>query len=143
MHVASLVATGFSVITTLQRSETLAEHLVVAYGMERSCRRVRSTELAVLDLEDEGSDARARITEECRRAMDEDRCGAIVLGCAGMADLAGELTKELGLPVIDGVAAAVKLAEAVAGMGLGTSKHGDYAPPLPKSYEGEMARFAP
>jgi hypothetical protein len=31
----------------------------------------------------------------------------------------------------------------VAGLGLGTSKAGGYAPPLRKRYAGELERFAP
>ena len=84
-----------------------------------------------------------RLRDEIARAVAEDRCEAIVLGCAGMADLNAALAAEFGLPVIDGVAAAVKLVEAVAGLGLGTSKAGGYAAPLPKRYAGEMERFAP
>ena len=45
--------------------------------------------------------------------------------------------------MIDGVAAAVKLIEAVVGLGLGTSKVCGYAPALPKEYVGAMGRFAP
>ena len=51
------------------------------------------------------------------------------------------LAEEFGLPVIDGVAAAVKLVEALVGLGLATSKVGGYAPPLPKPFTGELARF--
>jgi allantoin racemase len=87
MHAASMIATGFSVVTTLERTRIISEHLVQAYGMARFCRKVRATELAVLDLEDESSDARRIIAAECRRALAEDGSGAIVLGCAGMADL--------------------------------------------------------
>ena len=85
----------------------------------------------------------ARLKEEIGRAVVEDRCEAIVLGCAGMADLNASLAAEFGLPVIDGVAAAVKLVEAVVGLGLGTSKALGYAPPLPKRYAGAMEQFAP
>jgi allantoin racemase len=46
------------------------------------------------------------------------------------------LQQRLGVPVIDGVAAAVKFAEALGALGLRTSKHGDYATPLPKRYTG-------
>jgi allantoin racemase len=66
-----------------------------------------------------------------------------VLGCAGMAELAASLTRELQVPVIDGVAAAVKMAEALVGLGLKTSKHGDLASPLRKRYVGGLAHFAP
>jgi allantoin racemase len=143
MRAASFVATGFSVVTTLARTRVIAEHLVVAYGMERACRRVRAIDVAVLALDDPSSNARARVFEECRRALAEDASGAIVLGCAGMAELAASLTRELQVPVIDGVAAAVKLAEALVGMGLKTSKHGDLASPLRKRYVGGLADFAP
>lgn len=142
MHVASLITGGFSVVTTLDRTTPIAEHLIHAYGMTHKCRKIRATSLAVLDLEDPANSPKAKIKAECERAIAEDSCGAILLGCAGMADLVDELTCELGIPVIDGVAAAVKLVEALVGLGLGTSKHGDYAQPLPKTYTGEFARFS-
>ena len=75
--------------------------------------------------------------------MREDGAECIVLGCAGMADLAAELSRRLGLPVIDRVAAATRMIEALVGLGLKTSKIGGYASPLPKAYSGEFRRFAP
>ena len=44
-----------------------------------------------------------------------------------MADLASDLSREHGLPVIDGVAAAVKIAEGLAAMGLATSQAGPFS----------------
>ena len=45
--------------------------------------------------------------------------------------------------MIDGVAAAVKFVESLVWMGVGTSKVGDLAWPLPKAYTGAMAHLAP
>jgi allantoin racemase len=143
MHAASFIATGFSIVTTLERTRIIAEHLVRNYGMEDHCRRVRATELPVLELENPLSNARALILAECERAIEEDKSGAIVLGCAGMADLARFLEGRLQVPVIDGVAAAVKFAEALVGLGLKTSKRGDLAFPLVKPYRGQLADYAP
>jgi allantoin racemase len=143
MHAACFIATGFSIVTTLSRTKVIAHHLVETYGMHRFCRGIRATDLPVLDLESEGSDARRIITAECQRALSEDGSGAIVLGCGGMADLAAEIQHEIGAPVIDGVSAAVKWVEALVGMGLGTSKVGDLAYPLPKRYSGDLHTFAP
>lgn len=142
MHAATFVATGFSVVTTLERTRIIAEQLVRNYGMEHFCRRVRATDLPVLELERPESNARAIILAECERALREDKSEAIVLGCAGMADLTRHLQERLQVPVIDGVAAAVKLAEALVGLGLGTSKRGDLAYPLPKRYAGKLADYA-
>jgi len=143
MHAASFVATGFSIVTTLARTCVIARHLVEAYGMARFCRNIRATELPVLDLEDTSNSASEVILRECRRALAEDGSGAIVLGCAGMADLAADLESVLNVPVIEGVGAAVKFAEALIGLGLRTSKVGDLAYPIPKTYTGALARYAP
>jgi allantoin racemase len=143
MRAASFVATGFSVVTTLGRTIVIAEHLVAKYGVVSHCRAVRACEVSVLALEDPATGAYDKILDECRRAVAEDHCGAIVLGCAGMADLCSRLSATLGMPVIDGVAAAVVMAEGLVRMGLVTSKLGDYAPPLPKPYAGLLAPFAP
>ncbi|HKJ95806.1 MAG TPA: aspartate/glutamate racemase family protein [Gammaproteobacteria bacterium] len=142
MHAATFVATHFSVVTTLERTVVIAEHLLDRYGFRQHCRRVRAADVPVLDLEEAGSHARLRILDECRRARDDDRAGAIVLGCAGMADLARELSAELGVPVIDGVAAAVRFAEALVGIGVGTSKHGDLARPEPKTFLGRYSHWS-
>ena len=137
------VATGFSVVTTLDRTRVIAEQLVRNYGMEHHCQRVRATEIPVLELENPKSNARAIILAECQRAIMEDKSGAIVLGCAGMADLARYLEGKPGVPVIDGVAAAVKFAEALVGLGLRTTKRGDLAYPLHKSYKGKLESYSP
>ena len=95
--------------------------------------------MPVLALEEPGSDAREKLSAEIGRALREDRSDAIVLGCAGMAELAAALAREHGAPVVDGVACAVKLVEALVGLGLGTSKLGPYAAPLPKRFTGAFA----
>ncbi|MEY4748645.1 MAG: hypothetical protein RIQ60_859 [Pseudomonadota bacterium] len=141
-HAASMLATGFSVVTTMKRTCIIAEHLVHRYGFERRCRGIHGTDIPVLALEDGGADCVDEIEAAAREALARDRSGAIVLGCAGMAGLCATLQQRLGVPVVDGVAAAVKFAESLAALGLGTSKLGDYAPPLPKTYVGWAAPLA-
>ncbi len=128
-HYASMIANKFSVVTTLARSVPALEHNLHRYGLMARCARVRSSEVAVLELEESGSDACNRISAEIARAISEDRCEAIVLGCAGMTDLANSLSAAHGLPVLDGVSCAVALAESMVRLGLKTSRLGGYAPP--------------
>jgi allantoin racemase len=141
MYTAALLGTSFSVVTTLPRSIPIIEHLAVKYGMERFCRQVRSAEIPVLALETPGSDAAYKVKDEVKKAIAQDRAECILLGCAGMSDLAKWLSSETGVPVIDGVAAAVKLVEALVGLGISTSKIGGYGFPLPKTYRGDFACF--
>jgi allantoin racemase len=143
MHAASVLAPGFSVVTTLARTCGMAWHLAERYGMKRFCRNVRATDVAVLDLDKPGSEARRIILDECRRALAEDGSEAIVLGCAGMAELCREIEDALGAPVIEGVTAAVKWSEALVSLRLSTAKRGDYARPLAKRYDGALESFSP
>jgi len=133
MRAATFVAIHFSVVTTLTRTRVIAEHLLRNYGLEQACRKVRAVDVAVLDLDKPEANVRGLLLRECRDALDHDGIGAIVLGCAGMADLAQDLSTELGIPLIDGVAAAVRFAEALVGLKLKTSKVGDLAFPIPKT----------
>lgn len=142
-HFASLLGHRFSVITTLSRSIAAIETNLMKYGLASRCARVRASEIPVLELENPASNASARISEEIERAKHEDHAEAIVLGCAGMADLAQRLSLRHGLPVVDGVAAAVKLAEGLGALGLKTSKLGAYSTPSPKIYRGQFKDSAP
>ncbi len=129
-HFASLLSNRFSVVTTLSRSVPALEHNLIKYGLMARCAKVRASEVPVLELENPHSDARTRISNEIATAITEDSAEAIVLGCAGMADLAQALSDEHGLPVLDGVACATKLCESMHSLGLSTSRLGGYAPPF-------------
>ena len=132
MHMATMVATRFSIVTTLPRTLIIARHLLHQYGFHQHCAALHAIDLPVLALEDGSGLAQEKVRERCIRALKEDGSGAIVLGCGGMATLAQELTRELQVPVIDGVSAAVKMVESLVALGLATSKHGDLAFPEKK-----------
>ena len=117
------------------------EELVRRYGFAERA-QVSACNVAVLDLERPGSGAQEKLKAEIARALDKG-AEAIVLGCAGMADLAHKLSQQFGVPVVDGVAAAVKQAEALAGLKLTTSRRGSYAFPAAKDYAGMLEKFAP
>ena len=132
-HAASLISNKFSVVTTLARSVPALENNLNRYGLASRCAKVRASDIPVLDLETNTSSAREAIKAEIEKAIVDDKAEAIVLGCAGMTDLADSLSAELGLPVIDGVGVAVTLAESMVRLGLKTSNLGGYAPPRVKS----------
>lgn len=133
-HMASLICNKFSVVTTLARSVPALEHNLVRYGLDRKCVRVRSSEVAVLDLEHDNPTARGKIESEIALAVRDDHAEALVLGCAGMTDLAASLSHRFGIPVLDGVACAVSLCESMVRLGLKTSRLGGYAPPSLEKY---------
>lgn len=135
-HVASLLGHRYSVVTTLDRAVPLIEDRLLLAGLDRRCASVRSSALSVLELEEDPDRAVKAIVAEAERAVAEDHAEVVVLGCGGMAGLDEAVRCATGVPVVDGVAAAVALAEGLVGLGLSTSKVRTYAPPRPKRITG-------
>jgi allantoin racemase len=131
-HLAMMVGRAYSVVTTLQRSVPAIEDRLRLAGLADRCASVRASGMSTLEVDADPPGAIAAIVAQARAAVTDDHAEAICLGCAGMAGLEEAITTELGVPVIDGVGAAVRLAEALAGLGLRTSKVSTYAPPEPK-----------
>jgi len=142
MKLATYLGRGFSVVTTLGRTTGRAWDLAAHYGVTEQCRNVRACEIAVLELDVPGSAARDVITAECARAVAEDGCDVIVLGCAGMADLSADISSRIGVPVVDGVAAATTMVQSLVAMGLKTSTRSEFAAPIPKDVSGLLKDFA-
>jgi allantoin racemase len=134
IYMACMVGYRFSVVGDGdERHDPLFWETLRHYGVAERCASSRRTGLAVLDLETPNDEqVRKRIFDEARKAVDEDGAEVICLGCAGMVGFDKELQNKLGVPVIDGVVAAIKLIEALVGYGIGTSKRGGYARPLGK-----------
>ena len=133
-HVASMLGRSFSIVTTLARTIGQAEHLVQRYGFAARCRSIYACEVPVLGLHEPASDARKIVINHCRRAVEFDEADSVVLGCAGMSDFCTDVSEQVGVPVIDGVTAAVALVESMVKLGLRTSTRSEYAPPLTKTY---------
>lgn len=113
-HAVMLLGQRFSVVTTLPITIPVIESNLVRYGLSSACVRVRAANVRVLDLEEAGGAATDKVSDEIGRAKAEDGISAVVMGCAGMADLAAQFGAKHRLRVIDGVATATVLACALA-----------------------------
>jgi len=143
LRMAAVVASRFAIVTPMPVSVRPLEHLVSKYGASSQC-VVRAAGVRTLDFEGENAAmAYGALKKQAEICLANDHAEAIVLGCAGMTDIAQRLQVELGVPVIDGVSAAVKMIEALAMLGIRTSKAGAYAAPPSKAYHGVFAGFAP
>ena len=135
-HAAMMIGRTFSVVTTLRRSAAAVEDRLLLAGLGQRCASVRATDMSTSEVDGDPDAALVSILEEARRAVEVDHAEVICLGCAGMAGLEEAITERLGVPVIDGVGAAVRFAEALVSLGLRTSKVSTYALPEPKQIIG-------
>lgn len=125
---ATLIAHRFSVITMPKRTREQSDRVVRTLGLGHRC-TVRAVDEPVAEVENGSLHLLDLFVAEGRRAIEDDAAEAIVLGCAGLADLVEPLRDALGIPVVEGVTAAVTQAEGLLAQGLGTSRLGTWARP--------------
>jgi allantoin racemase len=142
ISMAGLVAERFSIVTVLPRIVPLIRGALERTGLAGRCASIRATNVCVLDCEDNPDLTRDELLRQSRLALEEDGAEAIWLGCGGMTAFADRLEQELGVPVLDGVVCAVKLAEVLVDLNKGTSKRLTYAPPVAKEYKGSPGGFS-
>lgn len=131
-HMAGLVAFKWSIVSVLPRVKPLLEELVHRNGMELKCASIRCTPLTVLEIEEDIDRAKRMMIEEGKKAVEEDGAEAILLGCAGLGPLDKAMQAQLNVPVFDGTACAVKLAEDLHTYGVTTAKVAAYLSPEKK-----------
>lgn len=126
----------YSVVTTLDRAVPLIEDRLRLAGLLQRCASIRASGLGVLELEESPERAVEAIICQAEQAVEQDKAEVIILGCGGMSGLRERVHQRTGVPIVDGVAAAVTIAESLVRLGLSTSKIRTYAAPRPKNISG-------
>jgi allantoin racemase len=141
MHIAAMLGHTFSVITVLKSLRPIFENQAKVYGLRDKLASVRAVEIPVLELEDDRDRLVNALIDEAILAINEDGAHVMIFGCTGMLGAAEAVQRGLeargydGVPVIDSMVAAVKLAEALVDLGVRHSKRTWPFPP-PKSIVG-------
>jgi len=134
MHIASMLALNFSIITIGDSVEGIFHDLTRRYGLTDRVKSIRTVDIPVLDLAGD-HDLEVALFARAEEAFDRDGAHAIVLGCTGMRGYSQRIEAHLAasgrtrIPVIDPVAAAFSLAETLAGLGIAHSRRSYPSPP--------------
>lgn len=123
-HQTSIITVLHNVIYSLKRVARVAR-------LENRLASVRAVEVSVLDLAKERPRVIETFVDEGKKAIEEDGADVLVPGCMSMAFLgiAEDVQKELGIPVLNPAAVALKTAELFVRLGLRTSKRAYPTPP--------------
>lgn len=117
MKLASMLGHKFSVVSTGDRGIPNKEANIHAYGLDHSCASLRSP-----GPECTAQDMAGKLRNAAAHAVAEDKAEVIVLSAAGQSELAAAMSRELGVPVLDGIDCALMLAEGMCRAGFATSK---------------------
>lgn len=130
MHAAALRGQRFSVLTVTDSTVPSVYDLVDKSGLRSKLVSVRAVNIPVLDLAKDRAGTLQKLLNYGREVI-KDGADTIVLGCMSMGflEVAEDMEKELGVPVINPSKAAIKMAEAFAHIGYTHSKRAYYTPP--------------
>ncbi len=121
-HIACMVADRFSVISPLQAGGVRTADDIVARTREMGISsRLASVEFVEMPIVEMWSDDSSVVIKEAIGAINkaiENGAGAAVLGCMSMAFRTAKTIWDLGIPVINPLNAAIKVAESFVDMGI-------------------------
>lgn len=129
LHIAAMLGHKFSIMTSLKRRIPTRELHARLKGVESAYASAPALEMPVLEMDANPEEAKARILELARQAVEQDGAEVIVLGCAGLSGYAEDIERELGAVVLDPTAVAFKVAEALVDLGVSHSRIRRYARP--------------
>ncbi|WP_103107416.1 aspartate/glutamate racemase family protein [Brevibacillus reuszeri] len=130
-HAAALLGRKFTLLTVADSMIVSSYELIHKSGLASKVASVRAVNIPVLELALNREETLEKLVGIGREAIDRDFADVLVLGCMSMAFLqvAEEMQKLLGIPVINPAKAALKLAESLASCGWKQSKAASYVPP--------------
>ena len=124
----------FSVMEPTKEGLALTRQLLLSYQFERFLASQRILGLTIEEIVADQKKLKEATIREGEYAIEEDGADVIVMGCGFMSALAGEVSGELGVPVIDPLSAAMSFTEMLVKLGLSHSKKA-YMTPSPKRIE--------
>lgn len=133
---AALTGQRFSIIAISDRITAWYRDCVERFGFGSRLASIRSIKAALRGIGSVQDDFRPTLVELARLAVAEDGADVVILAGAPLAGLARDVADEVPVPVIDGIGAGIRLAEALVGLAAGPHRAGSFAAPPPKRRAG-------
>jgi allantoin racemase len=129
MQVAAGLGHSFSVLTILDSVIRPTEHLAYTAGVAQKLASVRSIGIPVLELNDDLDRTFAQLILTAKIAIEKDRAEVLVIGCGTLSFRSEELQAAVGVPVVNPLRSALRMAELLVSSGLTHSKISYPTPP--------------
>ena len=129
-HAAAMLGRRFGVVSFTAALRPMFQDCLAHHGLGGRCTGFRMGPPFSGDPGTVAEERQALILELCRQSVEEDGAEAVILAGGPLAGLAPRLAAQVAVPLVDGTAAAVRLAEAL--VGLAPSRK----PPRPREATG-------
>jgi Asp/Glu/hydantoin racemase len=133
---ATLQGHRFSIIAISDRIRPWYLDCVERFGLGGRLASIRSINESLNGIGSVQHDFKETLLALSRQAVTEDGADVVILAGAPLAGLARELRGRIPVPVVDGISAGIRMAEAVVGLQSGLHRAGAFAPPPLKARRG-------
>lgn len=134
--VAALRGRRFSVVAISDRITAWYRDCVEGFGLGGRLASIRSLTEQLGPIGRVQADFAPALVDLASAAVREDGADVVILAGAPLAGLAREVADEIPVPVVDGIAAGVGMAELLVGLRTGIARAGSCAPPPAKPRRG-------
>ncbi|HYX03675.1 MAG TPA: aspartate/glutamate racemase family protein, partial [Reyranella sp.] len=121
----------FSIVTGGERWKPMLEEFVARRGLAQRLASVRTVAPTGADIARDPDAALGVLAEGCTACAVEDGADVVILGGAGLAGLGSRLASRVAVPLLDGVACAVSMAEGLARQTPAKASQGAFARAAP------------
>ncbi len=133
---AALQGHRFSIIAISDRIKPWYRDCVERFGIAGRLASIRSINESLNAIGSVQQDFKETLLALSRKAVTEDGADVVILAGAPLAGLARDLRGQIPVPVVDGISAGIRMAEAVVGLQSGPHRAGAFAPPPIKTRKG-------
>lgn len=124
---AAAMGGKFAIVTGGERWGPMLREFVALMGMSDRLAFIQTIAPTGADIAREPEKALALLAEACTSCVRDHDADSVILGGAGLAGLAARISDKVPVPLIDGLAASVRMAEHLARTRAGKAKVGSYA----------------
>ncbi len=129
--IAYTLGRRYSIVCPTKRLRTWYIECAALHGLDGRMASARALDQPIEDISRAKDDLADHFIEQCNLAVDQDDAEVVILGGGPIAGLARQIAAEVPVPLVDGVSAAVRLAETLVALDFRPPSRGSFA--LPKS----------
>jgi len=136
MLVACTLGRTFGIVSFSRSLEPWFAEIVAWHGMSGRCAAIRTLDGSFTSIDDVQEEKEQALTDLANRTVAQDKADVIILAGAPLAGLAGKIGERVPVPLVDGIQAAVVMAEGLVRLKPHKPTAGTFRRPAPKNSKG-------
>jgi allantoin racemase len=136
MLVACTLGRTFSIVSFSKSLEPWFAEIVAWHGLTGRCAAIRMLDEGFKSIDAVQEEKEAKLVDLANATVVNDKCDVVILAGAPLAGLANKIRDKVPVPLVDGIQAAVVMAEALVRIGPRKATAGTFKRPLPKDSKG-------